>query len=68
MQMIRAQQNGKALHSFKDNSILGSYFRKRLGLKSGALIILEHLIKYGRMDISMEKIDYGRYNLDFSIR
>ena len=66
MLMVRAQQNGKALHTNPNNALLGEYFRKRLDLKSGSLIILQHLISYGRFDVKFEKIDIHNYILDFS--
>jgi hypothetical protein len=64
--MVRAQQNGKALHSSKNNAILGEYFRKRLDLQSESLIILKHLESYGRFDVKFEKIGDKEFNLDFS--
>jgi hypothetical protein len=64
--MVRAQANGKALHTSDDNSILGRYFRKRLGLGDGSLIRYEDLVKYGRTYISIYKFDEETYYLDFS--
>ena len=62
---VRAQQNGKALHSQQNNAILGRYFRKRLGLISGQLIIVQHLYKYGRLSVDIS-INRNKYYLDFS--
>ena len=65
MKCIRAQQNGKGLHS-KNNAILGGYFRKRLGLRSGQLIIIQHLYNYGRWSVDISRSENGAYFLDFS--
>jgi hypothetical protein len=68
MSCVRAQQNGKGLQSQKNNAILGSYLRKRLGLKSGQLIIIQHLYNYGRLSVDISKSENGEYLLDFSSR
>jgi len=68
MLCVRGQQNGKGLHSSPDNAILGKYFRKRLGLNSGQLIIIDHLYKYGRLSVDISKIGKCAYQLDFSAR
>lgn len=62
----RAQDNGKAIETPYNNSILGMYFRRRLGLSSGAEVLLEHLHKYGRTDIDFYMIDEETYYMDFS--
>ncbi|MBW1940807.1 MAG: NgoFVII family restriction endonuclease, partial [Deltaproteobacteria bacterium] len=43
----RAQQNGKAIHTPHNNSLIGEYFRNRLGLASGALVTEKDLATYG---------------------
>lgn len=63
----RAQQNGKAIHTPHNNSLLGEYFRNRLGLPSGSLVTEADLAKYGRNDITFYKIDYETYYLDFAV-
>ena len=45
MDCVTAQDGGKGLHTHKDNSILGKYFRERLGLPSGEFITRKHLDK-----------------------
>ena len=65
VECVRAQQNGKAIHSAKDNSILGSYFRSRLGLNSGDLVIIDHLISYGCLTLTASKISNKKYKFDF---
>ena len=62
----RAQQNGKAIHTPHDNSIIGKYFRERLGLNLGALVTRKDLDRYGRTDVVFYKIDNETYYLDFA--
>lgn len=62
----RAQQNGKAIHTPHDNSLIGEYFRNRLGVPNGAEITDEHFLNYGRFDLDFYKIDEETYFLDFS--
>ena len=62
-----AQQNRKGIHTPEDNSLLGRYFRKRLGLPSGAQVKKADLEKYGRSDVTIFKIDGDLYLLDFSL-
>jgi hypothetical protein len=63
---VRAQANGKAIHTFTNNSLLGLYFRKRLGVTSGYMITIDHLIKYGRSSVDIEFISPYKFLLDFS--
>ena len=53
----RAQDNGKAIHTPHNNSLIGEYFRNRLGVPNGVPLTTEDLIKYGRIDITFYKID-----------
>ncbi len=62
----RAQQNGKAIHTPHNNSLIGEYFRYRLGIPNGALVRKEDLIQYGRTDVTFYKIDDETYFMDFS--
>lgn len=64
----RAQENGKAIHTPHNNSLIGIYFRKRLGVPLGEKVTMEHLIKYGRTDIDFYKIDDENYYMDFSVK
>lgn len=64
----RAQQNGKAIHTPHNNSLIGQYFRNRLDLASGALIEKEHLVQYGRTHVDFYKIENETYYMDFSKR
>lgn len=63
---IRAQANGKAIHTPLNNSLLGVYFRRRLGVMSGYMVKVDHLIKYGRSSVDITKLSDDRYFLDFS--
>jgi hypothetical protein len=62
-----AQQNGKAIHS-ANNSDLGKYFRKRLGVNLGGLVSLGHLLHFGRTSVDIFKISEFEYFMDFSVR
>ena len=60
------QQDGrKAISTTNDNSELGEYFRKRLGVNSGELVTKDHLIEYGRTDFLLKKVDQETFYLDF---
>ncbi|MGI9307363.1 MAG: restriction endonuclease PLD domain-containing protein [Gammaproteobacteria bacterium] len=61
------QDDGKAIHSTQSNSIIGTYFRHRLGVPLGELVLKEHLLNYGRTDITFYKIDDENYFMDFSV-
>lgn len=61
-----AQEGRKAIHTTNDNSELGKYFRNRLNVESGALVTKDDLIKYGRTDFLLKKLDDETFFLDFS--
>lgn len=61
-----AQGGDKAIHS-KKNDIIGQYFRKRLGVNSGAPVTRGHLDRYGRTDVTFYKIDDETYYMDFAV-
>lgn len=63
----RAQDNGKAIHTPQNNSLIGEYFRNRLGLPNGSRVTLQDLLRYGRTDVTFYKIDDETYYLDFSV-
>jgi hypothetical protein len=64
----RAQDGDKAIETPYNNSLLGTYFRSRLGLASGAPVSISDLRKYGRTDVDFYKIDDETYYMDFSVR
>ncbi|MBN2546528.1 MAG: NgoFVII family restriction endonuclease [Spirochaetes bacterium] len=65
----RAQKSeeGQAIETPHNNSLLGEYFRNRLGLKYGEFITREHLVNYGRTDVTFYKFDDENYLMDFSV-
>jgi hypothetical protein len=63
---VRAQANGKAIHTTSNNSLLGLYFRKRLGVMAGYMITIDHLIKYGRSSVDVSRMNLHKFYLDFS--
>ena len=65
---IRAQANGKGIHSLPANDLIGTYFRSRLKADSGELIVLTHLLIYGRTTVDFYKIDVDLFFMDFSGR
>lgn len=67
MDCVVAQQGRKAIHSTKDNSEIGRYIRKRLGIQLGSPVKTEDLIKYGRTDYTIEKINSETFLLDMSL-
>ena len=65
--MVVAQMEGKALETPRDNSILGKYFRNRLGVPLGSFVNKQDLLHYGRTDVKICKIDDETYFMDFSV-
>lgn len=59
-------RHGKAIHSYENNSILGFYFRHRLGLSPGEQVTLKALQNYGRTAVVFYKIDEETFYMDFS--
>jgi len=59
--------NYKAIHSTTNNSLLGEYFRYRLGLASGAFVNTSDVINYGRTDVTFYKLDDETYYMDFDL-
>ncbi|XHH08423.1 MAG: restriction endonuclease PLD domain-containing protein [Candidatus Bathyarchaeia archaeon] len=62
----RKQANGKGIQTPHNNSIMGEYFRTRLGVPLGAKVTKKHLLVYGRTDVTFYKIDDETYYMDFS--
>ena len=60
-----SQTGRKAITSTNSNAELGLYFRKRLGLESGAFVTKDDLLKYGRTDFILKKLDPETFYLDF---
>ncbi|WP_150285691.1 restriction endonuclease PLD domain-containing protein [Rummeliibacillus sp. TYF-LIM-RU47] len=64
---VMAQQNRKGIHTREDNSLMGMYFRRRLGLESESFVETDDLRRYGRDSVRIYKIDDETYYLDFSV-
>ena len=61
------QDNRKAISTTNNNSILGRYIRKRIGVPEGGFVKKEDLEKYGRTDFTLEKIDEETFLFGFSV-
>ena len=64
---VVAQDGDKAMETPKDNSILGKYFKRRIGVKLGDFVYKHHLVNYGRTSVKICKIDDETYYLDFLV-
>ena len=66
---VRAQKEGAgdAIETPENNSLLGEYFRNRLGVPAGAFVTREMLEQYGRTDVEFCKIDEENFLMDFSV-
>ena len=62
------QQNNKAITTPLNNSLLGEYFRNRLGLANGSLVSTADLERYGRTNVTFYKLDEEQYFMDFSVQ
>ena len=60
------QQNDKAITTPLNNSLLGEYFRNRLGVANGAFVTKQDLINYGRTDVTFYRLDEEQFFMDFS--
>jgi len=60
-----AQEGSKALETPYDNSLLGKYFRRRLGLPNGTFIRTEDLRAFGSDGVEIIKLQDDLYKLDF---
>lgn len=66
LKCVRAQANGKAIETCGNNAILGLYFRRRLNVRPGYMVTIEHLYRYGRLSVELRRQNNYRYFLDFS--
>ena len=64
---VRSQASGKAIESTTDNSLIGLYFRKRLSVRPGHMITIDHLHKYGRVSVDVRIQNDYLFFLDFSV-
>ena len=63
---VRAQANGKAIETPGNNSLLGIYFRRRLGVMPGYMVNINNLINYGRTSVDISYVNDTKFLLDFS--
>lgn len=57
----------KQMSSFPIKSELGEYIRNRIGVPLGQPVRRFHLERYGRLDITVSRIEDGVYRFDFSV-
>lgn len=58
---------GKEIETPQDNTELGRWFRKRLGVDSGTMITSKIMKSYGREDVTFYKISEDQFFMDFSV-
>lgn len=63
---VIAQDGDKAIHTPNNNSELGEYFRRRLGVSLGAPVSLEDLDRFGNRYVTFTKIDEEEYYMEYS--
>lgn len=62
---VIAQDGGKAIHTTNNNSELGEYFRRRLGVPLGQPITLADLDRFGSRYVKFTKINEEEYYMEF---
>lgn len=62
-----AQGNRKAIQTTENNSIMGRYFRNRIGVPLGARVDVQDVVSYGRTNVRVYKIDSETYFMDFRV-
>lgn len=67
MDCVVAQADRKGVQTTDDNSILGAYIRSRIGVKTGAFVTIDDLIRYGRTDFTLIKLDDETFRFDISV-
>ena len=66
MDCVVAQGGRKSIESTNNNSEMGEYIRKRIGVPFDDPVLVENLIEYGRTDFTIEKINEETFLLDLS--
>ena len=66
MDCVVAQQGRKAVQSTNNNSEIGKYIRKRIGVPLGNPVTKQDLELFGRTDYTLEKINDETFLLDLS--
>jgi hypothetical protein len=67
MDCVVAQDGRKAIHSTLNNSEIGRYIRTRIGVPLGNPVSLDDLVRYGRTDFTIEKLDEETFFLDLRV-
>ncbi len=62
---VVAQDGNKAIETPHNNSILGKYFRKKLGVPLDKKVTLEHLDKFGNRYVKFIRLDNEDYLMEF---
>lgn len=62
-----AQANRKAIHTTENNSIMGRYFRNRIGVPLGIRVDARDVVSYGRTSVRVYKIDSETYFMDYRV-
>ena len=66
--ILRVEQQGnKAITTPLNNSLIGEYFRRRIGVANGGYVWRRDLENYGRTDVTFYKLDDEQYFMDFSV-
>jgi hypothetical protein len=65
--MTVQQDSRKAISSTSNNSEIGVYFRKRIGVPLDMVVTRRDLEQYGRTDFQIEKLNEETFILDFSV-
>lgn len=60
-----AQQGNKAIETPEDNSIIGAYFRRKLGLLPGQFVRTEDLESFGSNAVRFSRVDDDLYLMTF---
>lgn len=60
-----AQQGNKGIHTAENNSLLGQFFREKLGVPSGTFITKEMLENYGKTYVVFRKYKEDLFTLEF---
>jgi len=63
----RVQQDNRKGVASTNNSIFGEYIRKRLGVELGEKVATADLVRYGRTDFVLKKLDEETFLFDFSV-
>ena len=67
MDCVVAQDGRKSIETTDGNPILGAYIRERIGVPNGKFVTAADLIKYGRTDFTLTKLDEETFEFDISV-